>query len=76
MRVGFCSQPSFIGALEQDQRHAVVNLRDQVVRRHGDDREGANPFARVRMAPVLPQPALSFAVIPILAGLHHQYVRI
>ena len=32
-----------------------MNLRDQLVRRHGEDNEGANPLAALRMMPVLPQ---------------------
>jgi hypothetical protein len=34
-----------------------VDLRDQLVRRHGDNRHRANPFAALRVTPVLPDTA-------------------
>ena len=54
MRVGLRPEPTFVSALGQDQRHAVVDLGDKLVCGHGDDDEGANPFAALRMMPVLP----------------------
>ena len=38
----------------EDERHAVVDLPDKVIRGHGDDGKGANPLTALRLTPVLP----------------------
>ena len=53
-RVGFLPEPALVSALRQDQRHAVVDLRDELIGRHGNDDKGSNPLSALRLTPVLP----------------------
>ena len=56
MRVGLRPEPALLSAVGQDQRHAVVDLRDKLVRGYGNDGEGANPFPALRLTPILQKP--------------------
>ncbi len=42
-RVWLAAEPSLIVRRPQDRRHAIVNPRDHLVRRHGDDRKRSGP---------------------------------
>jgi hypothetical protein len=57
VRIGFIAQPTLIVARCNDQRHAAVDFSNQIIGVRGDDGEGASPFARDRVFPVVPQPA-------------------
>jgi hypothetical protein len=53
-RVGFFTEPTGVIGRREDDRHAVMDLRDQFVRIGGDDGKRPNPFARSGFFPVLP----------------------
>ena len=55
MRVRLAAEPSLIVRRPQDRRHAIVNPRDHLVRRHGDDRKRRDPLAGRWILPILPQ---------------------
>src|SRR5947209_8306383 len=52
---GLRAQPPLVIVLLQDRWHAVVYRAHQLVSRHGNDRERADPFAASRVLPVLPE---------------------
>jgi hypothetical protein len=55
-RVGLLAEPARITFARENDRHAVVNFGHERVGIGGDDRKGADPFARRRLLPVLPNP--------------------
>jgi hypothetical protein len=56
VRVYFHAEPALISRFGEDERHTVMDLCDEVIRRHSDDGKCANPFPALRMMPVLPKP--------------------
>src|SRR5437660_1722047 len=52
--LGLLAKPAGIITRRQNDRHAVVDVGDQLIGIRGDDRKGPNPFARSRLFPVLP----------------------
>ena len=55
VRVGFHAEPALVSRFGEDEGHTVMDLRDQVIRRHSYDGKGANPLVALRMTPVLPK---------------------
>jgi len=55
MRIGVIAEPTLVIARRDNQRHAIMYFGYHLVCVGGDDREGANPLAGVRILPILPQ---------------------
>jgi hypothetical protein len=57
VRVGFLAEPALVSRFGENERHAIMYLLDEVIRRHSDNSEGTNPFPALWMTPVLPKPS-------------------
>ena len=57
-RVRLVAQPARVVTRCVDERHAIVNLGNQLIGVRRDDREGAHPFAGSRVLPILHNPPM------------------